>query len=117
MKKIPNAELEVMQVIWSKETITSSEIIQALQHKSWNDNTIRTLINRLIYKKAVGISKKEGKTYFYVALIDKNEYMLKSSNDFVNQFFDGSISKYVNFLIKHNTEKLKKELDVDISNN
>ena len=116
MKRISNAELEVMQVIWSKQNITSLEIIKGLQHKSWNDNTIRTLINRLIYKKAVGIAKKEGKTYIYVSLINKDEYILKSSNDFVNQFFNGSISDCINFLIKHNTEKLKMELAVDISN-
>lgn len=117
MKRISNAELEVMQVIWSKQNITSLEIIKGLQHKSWNDNTIRTLINRLIYKKAVGITKKEGKTYIYVSLINKDEYMLKSSKEFVNQLFNGSFSECINFLIKNNTEELKKELDIDIPNN
>jgi len=61
MIKISDAEIEVMKVIWEKKEVTSLEIIQKLNDRNWNDNTIRTLINRLIAKKAVGIAKKEGK--------------------------------------------------------
>lgn len=112
MKNISNAELKVMQVIWKKEETTSNEVIQALKKTNWNDNTIRTLINRLIYKKAIGISKKEGKCYYYVALIQKNIYTLECSKNFVNQFFNGSFTECINFLIKNNIEELKKELNI-----
>ena len=106
MIKLSDSELEVMKVIWGKDSTTSFEIIQALNQTKWSVNTIRTFINRLIYKRAVGISKKEGKCYYYIPLIEKDKYILKCSKDFVNQFFNGSISKCIKFLIKNSTEKI-----------
>lgn len=92
MVKISDAELEVMKIIWEEREVTSLEIIQKLEHRNWNDNTIRTLINRLIIKKAVGISKREGKTYTYVPLIKENEYKMKRSRNFIKQFYNGSVN-------------------------
>ena len=60
MVRISDAELEVMKVIWEEKEITSIEIIRKLDSNKWNNNTVRTLINRLIIKKAVGISQKNG---------------------------------------------------------
>ena len=89
MKNISNAELEVMNVIWEKEQATSYEIIYELKPKKWNDNTIRTLINRLIHKKIIGICKKEGKMYTYTPLIQKREYQ------------DYMYKKYLKFLFPY----------------
>lgn len=99
MVRISDAELEVMKIIWKEKEATSLEIIKKLEDCNWNDNTIRTLINRLITKKAVGISKKEGKTYTYVPLIKENEYKVKRSINFVKQFYNGSINEMMlNFI-------------------
>lgn len=114
MIKISDAELEVMKVIWGRKETTSLEIIKELEYCNWNDNTIRTLINRLIAKKAVGISKKEGKTYTYVPLIKQDEYKLKRSRNFVKQFFDGSIHDMIlNFI---DNDELSKEDLQDLVN-
>jgi len=107
--KITDAELEVMKIIWEQKEVTSIEIIQNLKHCNWNDNTVRTLINRLIAKKAVGISKKEGKTYTYVPLIKENEYRIKRSKNFVKQFYNGSLSQMMLSFIDSN-ELSKDEL-------
>lgn len=117
MVKISDAELEVMKVIWKKEETTSLEIIQELEECNWSDNTVRTLINRLIAKKAVGIAKKEGKTYTYVPLIKQDEYTLKRSRNFVKQFFSGSIHDMIlNFidnddLSKEDLQELMDQVD------
>ena len=114
MIKISDAELEVMKVIWGRKETTSLEIIKELEHCNWNDNTIRTLINRLIAKKAVGISKKEGKTYTYVHLIKQDEYKLKRSRNFVKQLFNGSIHDMIlNFI---DNDELSKEDLQDLMN-
>lgn len=99
MVKISDAELEVMKVIWREKEVTSLDIIEKLKYCNWNNNTIRTLINRLIGKRAVGISKKEGKTYTYVPLIKENEYRIKQSKKFVKQFYGGSFNDMIlNFI-------------------
>lgn len=101
MKKISDAELEVMKIIWKKNATTSLEIIKELQHSKWKENTIRTLINRLIAKKAIGISKREGKTYTYVPLIKENEYRTYATNKLLKQLFHGSSKEFLSFLIEN----------------
>ena len=54
MIKLSECELEVMNVIWRKNTITSGEVIQALKEKKWNENTIRTFIKRRSEERRVG---------------------------------------------------------------
>lgn len=110
MKKVSEAELEVLKVIWEKKETNSLQIIKELGHCNWNANTIRTLINRLLAKKVIGISKKEGKTYTYVPLVTKEEYTEMATKKFLKQFFNDSAYEYVKFLIE-NDEKLKEEIE------
>lgn len=110
MIKISDAEIEVMKVIWEKGEVTSLEIINELKDFNWNDNTVRTLINRLISKKAVGVANKNAKAYTYVPLIKENEYKTKRSMNFVKQFFHGSVNEMIlNFV--DNNELTKEDLD------
>ena len=117
MVKISDAELEVMKVIWDEKEVTSVTVINKLKEHNWNDNTVRTLINRLIAKKAVGISKKDGKTYTYVPLIKEDEYKIKRSKNFVKQFYHGSVQemimKFVDSkeLTKKDLQDLMKKID------
>lgn len=109
MIKISDAEIEVMKVIWEKKEVTSLEIIQKLNDRNWNDNTIRTLINRLIAKKAVGIAKKEGKTYTYVPLIKEDEYKAKRTSNLIKQLHHGSFNEMLLNFVDSN-ELSKNEL-------
>lgn len=109
MVKISDAEMEVMKVIWDKQEVTSLEIIKELENQNWNQNTIRTLISRLISKKAVGISKKEGKTYTYVPLVKEGEYKVKKIKNLFHQLYHGSFNEMVlNFV--DSTEMSKSDL-------
>ena len=57
MKKISDAELEVLKVIWDKNIVTSLDIIYELRRYNWSNNTVRTLIKRLYKKGAIEIVK------------------------------------------------------------
>ena len=111
MVRISDAEFEVMKIIWEKKEVTSLEIIKRLDGHNWNNNTIRTLIGRLIAKKAVGISKREGKTYTYVPLIKENEYKVKRTKSFVRQIYDGALDEMLLNFVDSN-ELSKSELKV-----
>lgn len=108
MIKISNAEIEVMKVIWSKKEVTSLEIIRELERHNWNNNTIRTLIGRLISKKAVGVGKKEGKTYTYVPLIKESEYKAKRIKDLIQQLFHDSFNEMLISYICNNELNIKE---------
>ncbi len=89
--KISNAEWEVMKIIWNNYEITSTNIIQALKDKAdWKSSTVKSLINRLLNKKAIGFNKL-GNEYFYFPLISKDECIILESHSFINRVFNGSI--------------------------
>ena len=107
MIKITDAELKIMQIIWEKENITSNEIIEQLKDNEWNDNTTRTLIKRLLNKKAIKIVGKQNKQYTYQAIITEEEYKIEESQNFVQKIYNGSINEMIFNFVKQ--EKLTKE--------
>lgn len=95
MKKISEAELEVMNVIWRKKEVTSSEIIKELDFKKWNPNTIRTLIKRLHTKGAIEIIKIKGKRYIYKTSINEKEYKATIFRKILKKLYHNSINEFV----------------------
>lgn len=110
MKKISNAELEVMKIIWNKKITTSLEIIEELNSEKWNHNTIRTLIKRLLKKDAIQIREKEGKVYKYMPKIDEREYKHDLTKRLINQLFHGSLEEMIICMVKEDA-KYKKEIE------
>lgn len=89
--KISNSEWEVMKIIWSNCEISSINIIQELKDKShWKPATVKSLINRLLNKNAIGFNKL-GYEYFYFPLVSEDECIKLESKSFVNKVFNGSI--------------------------
>ncbi|MEN6326467.1 MAG: BlaI/MecI/CopY family transcriptional regulator [Syntrophomonas sp.] len=92
MPQISDAEWRVMQVIWAKSSITANEVIEQLKGDTdWMPKTIKTLIRRLVDKKALGF-QKEGKAYLYYPLITENEGIRVESEAFLKKVFNGSLN-------------------------
>ena len=98
MKDIPNisdSEWEVMKVIWSANSCTANHVVELVSKTTeWKPNTIRTLINRLLKKGAIGyeLSVSDGKTYNYYPLVSENECIEAESNSFIKKIFNGSLN-------------------------
>ena len=89
--KISNAEWEVMKIIWNNSEISSINIIQELKDKSeWKPATVKSLINRLLNKNAIGFNKL-GYEYLYFPLVSEDECIKLESQSFINRVFNGSI--------------------------
>ncbi|MGG7143008.1 BlaI/MecI/CopY family transcriptional regulator [Clostridium nigeriense] len=107
LPKISDAEWEVMKIIWSKKEITANEIIDSLNGKQeWKNTTIKSLINRLLKKEAIGF-RKNGKEYFYYPLISEEECIKEESQSFLKKVFNGSLNEMLLNLVK--SEKLTKD--------
>ena len=100
--KISEAEGEVMTVLWEKASATANTVVRSLKEKtSWNHRTIRTLINRLVRKKALGF-EKEGRHYKYYPLISEEEWVKAESRSFFKRIQGGSVAPMVAaFLQEH----------------
>ena len=91
MPKISEAEHRVMKVIWDINPITSLEIIKKLKNTTdWKPYTVKTLLNRLLTKEAIGF-KKTGKEYNYYPLINETDYVRAESRSFIKRLFGDSL--------------------------
>jgi len=120
MKKLPrisDAEWTVMKVLWGKPGLTADEVVQALQGKvTWNMRTIRTLINRLLRKKALKY-RKEGRKYRYWPAVREEHCVQEERRSFIQRVYGGTIRPMLAALIEDaplspaDIEELKRVLD------
>ena len=85
-----------MQVIWKKEKVLVHDILDNLPEPKPAYNTVSTLV-RVLEKKVFVGHKAYGKTYEYYPLVSKEDYTSRYMTGVLNNFFDGSLSRLVNF--------------------
>ena len=102
IKKLPDAELEIMKVVWHNETpIATSEIkriIDAEGANQWTQSTMQTLINRLIGKGFLDKGKR-GKEYIYTALVSETEYIRLEKEIFLKKMHGNSVISFMRALL------------------
>lgn len=105
MKKLTKAEEEVMQIIWQLERCTVSQIltymVEELGMKKPPHSSISSIV-RIIEQKGFLDHKAYGRTYEYFPLVSKSDYGKKTLKSFVQNYFDGSMSRLVSFMVKEN---------------
>jgi len=120
MKKLPRiseAEWQVMQVVWSSPGVTADHIIETLKSKvTWSDPTVRTLINRLLKKRALKY-RREGRKYRYWPAVRQDSCVCKERRSFVERIYGGTVTPMLAALIEDaeltqaDIEELKRMLD------
>ncbi len=94
---ISDAEIEILLVLWETSPQSAEEIINSLQqHRTAHPKTIKTLINRLLNKKALGFHEKNRK-YHYYPLVDKTDFYNHKTDTFLQRFFGGQLTPLVSF--------------------
>lgn len=95
-QELTKAELELMQVIWDKEKVLVHDILDVLPEPKPAYNTVSTIVRILEQKGFVG-HKAYGRTYEYFPLVSKEAYTQRYMTTVLDNFFDGSLSRLVNF--------------------
>ncbi len=95
MKTVPRiseTEWEIMRLVWAKHPVTANEIVDGLvaADPSWHPKTARTLLARLVRKKALGYEER-GRAYVYSPLVDEPECLAAASESFLDRFFGGAL--------------------------
>jgi BlaI family penicillinase repressor len=88
---ISDAEWQVMEAVWARSPATANEVIDRLSGRGaeWNPRTIRTMLNRLIGKRALGYTA-EGKRYLYEPLVSREDCVRAQSRSFLSRVFGGA---------------------------
>ena len=110
MKKLSDAELTVMNVLWAEgNPMRTGEIAEKIENKDWSMSTIQALLSRLAEKEAIRI-EKQGKFKLYHALISQTDYQKVETADFYSLVHRRSVKSLFSSLI--DAGSLKKE-DLD----
>jgi BlaI family penicillinase repressor len=113
MKRVPrisDAEWTVMQVLWASTGMTADEVVAALEGRTtWNDRTIRTLINRLLKKKAVRF-EKEGRRYRYWPAVSREQCVCERRRSFVQRVYGGTVTPMLAAFIQE-ADLSREEID------
>ena len=117
IKRLPDAELEVMQAIWEYEPPVSRAQIDVVLQESHPMalTTLLTLLSRLSEKGFVKI-EKEGRSSKYYPLVTRQEYLAQQSNRFLQKLCGGSLSVFATALCdsgltKEELEELRSLLE------
>jgi BlaI family penicillinase repressor len=98
---ISEAESRIMEVLWRKSPQTPEEIIAvATTANGWGAGTVRTLITRLLRKKAL-VGVRQGGRYFYRPLLSRAEYVQRESQSLLDRLFQGQIAPLVAHFAEH----------------
>jgi len=99
MKKLPDAEFDIMKVVWVNEPpLTANFIMQQLGNKKeWKVQTIISLMLRLV-ERGFLYTEKNGKERTYFPLVSKEDYLKFETGNFMKQFHDNSFLNLVNTL-------------------
>jgi len=107
---IAEAEWKVMRVLWRKAPLGAYDIVQELAEKeSWHPNTIKTLLARLVKKKAVS-ARKYKNLFLYEPEISEEECIAAESETFLERWFGGAVQPLLVHFAK-NKRMSREDLD------
>ena len=90
--RISDSEWEVMRILWAENPLTANRIVERLTATTpWKATTIRTLINRLVEKKAIGYEKKDREHHYY-PLASESECVQAESRSFLGRVYRGALN-------------------------
>jgi len=96
MQELTKAELEIMQVIWKKGRVLVHDILSEMPEPKPAYNTVSTIV-RILENKGFVSHKAYGRTHEYYPLVEKEEYTNSYMRGVLDNFFEGSFSRMVNF--------------------
>ena len=98
MTRISAAESQVMEALWAEGPMGAEEIVTTLSRtQEWGGATVKTLINRLLKKKALVSERVDGRTR-YRPLISRADYVTGESQGLLDRLFDGRLAPLVSHL-------------------
>lgn len=98
---ISEAESRVMQVLWRQSPLAAEDIVKALEKSTdWHEKTIKTLLNRLLRKRAVAATR-EGRRYLYSPLLEHEEWLAQESRSLLDRAFGGRLAPMLAHFSRH----------------
>ncbi|TRO66368.1 BlaI/MecI/CopY family transcriptional regulator [Christiangramia sabulilitoris] len=109
--ELSNAEEQLMQILWRKETAYMKELLEAYPDPKPALTTVATLLKRMQDKNFVDYIQK-GRSREYFPKVSKKKYFSKQMNGMIKNFFNDSTAQFASFFTTESdlSEKELREL-------
>ncbi len=115
---ISEAEWEVMKALWDHSPVSVNQLAERLAPaREWHSKTVRTMLNRLQRKGAVGSRVVDGIFHYYPA-VSRENCTRHAAESFIDRVFGGALTPMIAQLVhrrpltaqeKHELRKLLGE--------
>lgn len=119
---ISESEWAIMEALWESSPQTASEVTKTLRASmNWAENTVRTLLTRLVEKGALKTSENASGTRTYLPAVKRETCVRAESQSFLDRIFGGAAKPLlVHFaqnakLTAEEIKELKKLLDQQLN--
>jgi len=113
--KLTETEWITMNVLWKRHPVRASEVVDKLPTGiNWAYTTTKTILDRLVEKKAVKRTKR-GNISLFSPLLSRSQARKTAVQNLLNQAFDGTFGPMMHFLVDDEklSDKQRQEL-IDI---
>lgn len=93
-KRLPDAELEVMQAVWSLSPPVTASDVQQKVPSDWKATSVLTFLSRLCDKGFLSC-EKQGRQNQYTPRVTREAYLQRESRSFVERLCGGSVKNFV----------------------
>ena len=95
---ITEAETEVMAALWRLGPLTPARLIEAVKaRRAWGEPTIKTLLGRLMQKRAIRSVREDGRLLYH-PLVTRDDHRAQEIQALVGRLFDGDAAQLKAFL-------------------
>ncbi|MBF8456379.1 BlaI/MecI/CopY family transcriptional regulator [Kaistella sp. G5-32] len=101
ISQLTKAEEQVMQYLWDLQKAFLKDILEQFSDPKPHTNTVSTILKVLKEKDFVDY-EVFGRQHQYFPLISKEKYTGKSMKSLVKNYFEGSYTNAVSFLVEKN---------------
>lgn len=102
IQQVSDSELELMKIVWAGGgSVLYAQIMEELTRsgRTWQKNTIITLLSRLVEKGLLKTSKI-GRRNKYMAIVSESDYQAAQTQMLVNKLYEGNAKGLVSTLIQ-----------------
>lgn len=99
IRRLPDSELEVMQIVWDQQPPVSRGDIEMVIKNSHTlaATTILTLLTRLCEKGFLSM-EKQGRANLYTPLVSRRDYLAAESRSLLDKLYGGSVKTFATAL-------------------
>ena len=99
--QISEAESAVMEVLWREHPLGAEQVVAMLAgSRAWRGATIKTLLNRLLKKRAISATR-EGRRFLYSPVLRREDWVREQSRSLVDRWFGGRVAPLVAHFSEH----------------